>query len=197
MCCGRKSYSTTVTLASKTINIADDGVSKVEYVGSRTPGETFNTWGFYTLTQYRVTPGKVFTVDNRDLVDNTSKKAGILQQLEGNKAKFILVEEEEIVEVVKEKETLVTVQDFSVNVKDAEAIVELLSENDVEDTDAPGYFSLVDTTAGVAIKNIKKSELADSELDLLYTYEYAGTEDGSGGKNRVTVLKAIEDAKSS
>lgn len=182
-CCGRKSYSTTVTLGTSTINIAEDGVSQVEYIGSRTPGETFTTWGFYTLTQYRVVPGKYFMVDNRDLIDTSSKKAGILQQLEGNQLRFALVDiTPEVVDVspvIEDEPVINLVQDFT--------------QEDIAMVDP----SLVDTTAQVAAKNIKEANLTVDELDQLYAIEYAGTEDGIGGKNRVTVLRAIEDAKAS
>lgn len=189
-CCGKRSYNTTILQGTKTIDIAAEGVTQLEYIGNRTPGESFTTYGFFTGTQYRVTPGTYFMADNRDLVDSTSKKAGLLQQLEGNTLRFAIVEQTPIVE-----QTTTIVDDSPVIEPQTVTVVQEFAEPEATKEDLVD-FSTIDTTAQVAAKRIKDGEFTDTELDQLYTAESFGTKDGVGGKNRKTVLKAIEDAKS-
>jgi glycosyltransferase involved in cell wall biosynthesis len=170
-CCGKgaKGKSRNQAFAPGAgIEIASEGTTRLEYIGARSKGASFNVWGYFTLTQYRVTPGKSFPVDNRDLIDNTRKKRGLLEIAESGKRMF----RTERVAVVPKEEAPVN--------DDVEAVV--IQESNVEDIPD---MSVLNGTVAVFQIALKENDYTEDELELLLAYERANN-------NRKTIIGKID-----
>lgn len=154
---------------SQEINM--DGVSWVTYIGGRTAG-AFSTWGYATGTQYRVTPGKKFRADNRDLKDNTRQKRGLLEKVEFGKPMFTIVEE--VVEPVPVFAQVEEVEEFTVTVVQDDEVT-----SDELDT------SVLDGNVTLFTKALSENDYSPDDLSALLAYEQAN-------KNRASVIDRLE-----
>lgn len=180
-CCGKKPVGavskTQVFVAARSVDIGIEGTTMITYDGNRSSGESFTVYGFYTGTPYRITPGKDFRADNRDLTSKNPKKPGLLEMYEGNKFMFSTVEVEVVVDkAVLELESVV-VQDFS---PELSLVSEVLNVDTVEVD-----YSVLDKTVSVFEQAVIKNNYTEYELELLLAYELVN-------KNRLTVVKLIE-----
>lgn len=82
-CCGR-SYQ-----PKRKGVVQNDGTVELRYNGYRSPAESFTLYGFATGKKYKIKLKDRIFVDERDLIDSTANKAGILQKYEKNREMFL------------------------------------------------------------------------------------------------------------
>lgn len=180
-CCGRgatqksKNQAFAKALVAG-VEIAANGFVEVEYVGLRSPGESFTVYGFFTGTMYRVKPAKTFMVDSQDLVSGNTRKPGILEMLEVNKEMFRLVkpQEEKVQTLVKEP-----TGDDSVNV--------MVETVEPDDGDVVDLFTPLDGNLSALDFALKNSEHNRAALEAMWAYEMAN-------QNRKGAFNRIEEA---
>jgi hypothetical protein len=149
--------------------IGAEGTSKVEYVGKRSAGESFTIFGFKTGTQYRVTPGRRFSVDATDLISKSVRQPGVLEMLESNQYMFRLVDEEPPKEVVDVPLPMPVVPDTEV------------PQEEEQGTD----FTILNSGVAVLKERLGKTDFTETELTELIAYEMSH-------KNRRSAIAALE-----
>lgn len=178
-CCGKKPVGVVSrNQAFTTAVVADVGLegTMLTYSGTRSSGESFTVYGFYTGTPYRITPGKNFRADNRDLVSRNPRKPGLLEMYEANKPMFKEVPVMDIRVEELQPMTAAVIQDFS----PAPSIVEpeFISDIVVDP-------SVLDGTVPLFDRALTTNNYTNDQLEILLAYEIVN-------KNRKTVIALIE-----
>lgn len=191
-CCGRGASvkSKNQAFAVKggiAVEIAAEGFSEVEYIGSRSAGEKFTVYGYYTGTPYRVTPDKSFKVDNQDLRGGTTRNPAILEMYEGNRLMFSLATANTNGELVPDVTLSGVLETMKPTSKAIQAMGELgiITEIEPKITDELDY-SILDSNLQALDLALVENEYTIEELDLLIIYEK------TQGKNRTGAISRLE-----